>query len=360
MKVLLLIWRRATRRSSCARHGTRGTSGAARTRRSAVSGGRPRARGGSGSCAARRRPRGRRPPASRRGPARSEAFGGKRPSRPPTRWMWTSTGISGMPQVKISTQAAVLRPTPGRSSRNSSDSSRGAVSVQSRSGGSPSRSRIAWIRGAFCFAEAAGPDRLLDLLDRRVADLLPGREALAQRREGAVAVAVVGVLGEDGLDQLGDRVPVRLVDRPPVHLAQPVADRPHPPLVRAASTPSPGPYVCGRSHGIWSARGGARSKRTELTVDGVQGLLPAGRRARGRRPSTATATRPTARTGCRSWSAAGPRSRSTCRAGGAPTARTRPASTTRCTGSRPFSSAASRSSGSAGASSSSTTGAAWR
>src|SRR4051794_267874 len=85
-----------------------------------------------------------------------EALAGKRPRRPPTRWTWTSTGISGIPQVKISTQAAVLRPTPGRSKRNSSDSSRGAVSVQSRSGGSPSRSRIAWIRGAFCRASPPG------------------------------------------------------------------------------------------------------------------------------------------------------------------------------------------------------------
>src|SRR4051812_16367884 len=85
-----------------------------------------------------------------------EALAGKRPRRPPTRWTWTSTGISGIPQVKISTQAAVLRPTPGRPSRTSSASSRGAVWVQSGWGGSPSRSRIAWIRGAFCFASPPG------------------------------------------------------------------------------------------------------------------------------------------------------------------------------------------------------------
>ena len=242
MKVRLLISaaRDTTRSPAAARisaslafAGTRGTSAAARTRRSAASGGRARARGGSGSCAARRRPRAA-TIASISSWARSkEAFGGKRPSRPPTRWTWTSTGISGMPQVKISTQAAVLRPTPGSESRNSSDSSRGAVSVQSRSGSSPSCSRIAWIRGAFCLRQAAGPDRLLDLGHRRVAHFLPGREALAQRREGAVAVAVVGVLGEHRLDQLGDRLPVRLVDRLPVHLPQPVADRPHAALVRS-------------------------------------------------------------------------------------------------------------------------------
>ena len=104
-----------------------------------------------------------------------------------------------MPQVKISTQAAVFRPTPGSESRNSQRLLARRRPVQSRSGSSPSCSRIAWIRGAFCLRQAARPDRLLDLGDRRVADLLPGGEALAQRREGAVAVAVVGVLGEDRL-----------------------------------------------------------------------------------------------------------------------------------------------------------------
>ena len=220
-----------------------------------------------------------------------------------------------MPQVKISTQAAVLRPTPGSESRNSSDSSRGAVSVQSRSGCSPSCSRIAWIRGAFCLPRPPGRIASSTSLDRRVAHLLPGREALAQGGEGAVAVAVVGVLGEHRLDQLGDRVPVRLVDRLPVHLPQPVADRPHPPLVGSLPAPRPGPYA----PAIWLARGG-RSKRASCGSTGCASST-GGCRARGRRPSTATATPPTARTGCRSWSAAARRSRSTCRAGGARTAR---------------------------------------
>src|SRR4051794_1383013 len=81
-----------------------------------------------------------------------EALAGKSPRRPPTRWTWTSTGISGMPQVKISTQAAVLRPTPGRPRRNSSDSARGASSVQSRSGGLPCPPRGALIPRALCFS----------------------------------------------------------------------------------------------------------------------------------------------------------------------------------------------------------------
>ena len=46
-----------------------------------------------------------------------EAFGRNNPSLPPTRWTWVSTGISGRSKVKIITQAAVFRPTPGRSTR---------------------------------------------------------------------------------------------------------------------------------------------------------------------------------------------------------------------------------------------------
>ena len=143
-----------------------------------------------------------------------------------------STGISGRPQVKIRTQAAVLRPTPGSAGQELERllagrrprSSRGRGGRRAR-GGSPGSA-------APSVGEPARADRLLDLVERRVADLLPGREALAQAGVGDVAVAVVGVLGEHGLDQLGDRMAVRLVDRAPVELAQPVADRPHPPLRR--------------------------------------------------------------------------------------------------------------------------------
>ena len=73
--------------------------------------------------------------------------------------------------------------------------------------------------------DAAWPDRLLDLVDRRVAHVLPRREALAQRQIGDVAVAVVGRLREDGEDQLGDRMSVRLGQRDAVDEPQPVADR---------------------------------------------------------------------------------------------------------------------------------------
>ena len=55
--------------------------------------------------------------------------------------------------------------------------------------------------------DPAAPDRLLDLVDRRVADLLPAREALAQPEIGDVAVAVVGRLRQDRQDQLASPSP---------------------------------------------------------------------------------------------------------------------------------------------------------
>ena len=264
-------------------------------------------------------------------------MGGKRPSRPPTRWTWTSTGISGIPQVKISTQAGGF-----------------AADARQRRAGTPATPRAARVLGPvevgrvaepledrldprrLLLAEAAGADRLLDLVDRRVADLLPGREALAQRGEGAVAVAVVGVLGEDGLDQLGDRVPVRLVDRPAR-------------TSRAAGRGSPAPAAsCGRfqstartlfapsyARGDGGDRGGGADGRRR------QGLLPAGRR--GGDADRLLPRQPDPRRGLAAVHGArrARRSRSTCRAGGARTGPTRVASTTRCTGSRPSSSAAS-------------------
>ena len=66
-------------------------------------------------------------------------------------------------------------------------------------------------------------------------DRLPAREALAQPRVGDVAVAVVGVLGEDRQHQLVERSAVRHVAGMPVEAAQPVADRAHAAPVAAAS-----------------------------------------------------------------------------------------------------------------------------
>src|SRR5262249_27994942 len=90
--------------------------------------------------------------------------------------------------------------------------------------------------GALGRAQAARFDRLLHLAERRVAHLLPGREAVPQAPVRDVAVSVVGVLGEDGAHQLRDRVAVRLIHGPPVELAQTVADRKHAP----AGGPPPG------------------------------------------------------------------------------------------------------------------------
>src|SRR5262249_61951128 len=68
-------------------------------------------------------------------------------------------------------------------------------------------------------AQAPGLDRRLDLLGRRVPDLLPGREPLPQPGVGDVAVAVVRVLGENRPDELRDRVAVRPDDGSPRELA---------------------------------------------------------------------------------------------------------------------------------------------
>src|SRR5215218_5562470 len=75
--------------------------------------------------------------------------------------------------------------------------------------------------------DAAGADRLLDLLVRGVADGLPGSEAAAQPQEGDVAVAVVGRLREHGQDQLVEAAAVRRRHGDAVDLAQAVADAPH-------------------------------------------------------------------------------------------------------------------------------------
>src|SRR4051794_41929966 len=68
--------------------------------------------------------------------------------------------------------------------------------------------------------DAARADRRLDVGVRRVADLLPAREALAQAQERDVAVAVVGRLREDREDQLVEPAAVRRGRRAAVQLAQ--------------------------------------------------------------------------------------------------------------------------------------------
>ena len=127
-----------------------------------------------------------------------------------------------------------------------------------------------------------------------VADLDPGRQRLAQALVGDVAIAVVGVLGEDRPHQLGDRVAVRVVDRAPVELAQPVADRAHP--LRAAGAASrrlrlARPACAPSGARIFSAAMAAVEQAVDPRRRGAD-LLPPGRRRRARRPSSCTATRP--------------------------------------------------------------------
>src|SRR5262249_10314576 len=156
-----------------------------------------------------------------------------------------------------------------------------------------------------------GADRLLDLADRRVAHFLPGGEALAQGGEGPVAVAVVGVLGEHRLDQLGDWVAMRLVERQPVHLPQSFADR-----ADAGFVGAPPGHGADPSPVVWFTGWRSRSKRASCRLM-ESASSTGGCRERERRPSTAMETRPTARNGCPSWNAVAPLWQSTCRAGAA-------------------------------------------
>ena len=205
----------------------------------------------------------------------------------------------------------------------------------------PSSRRTCWIRGAFGWRSPPGRIASSTSSTGGVADLLPGRQRVAQPLVGDVAIAVVGVLGEDRQHQLGDRVPVRIVDRAAVDLAQPVADRAHP----GSARPPPG-RLCwsSPSRAGYFPRRWPRSEERVVDVDGVRCFY---RRspATARRRSSCTATRRTRRTGSRSSNGStGPASPSTCPAWAfrAPAAA---ASTTRCTAWRASSSASRRARG---------------
>ena len=140
---------------------------------------------------------------------------GTGPQPRPTRETCVSTGTSRRPRAKSSTQAAVLRPTPGsRQVRQPLPHARPRAAIVelplALSQPRPIARRIAWIRIDLTCREAAragSPPRP----PRSGASLTASQpsEAPAQPQEGDVAVAVVGGLPEDGQDQLVERPLVR-------------------------------------------------------------------------------------------------------------------------------------------------------
>ena len=153
------------------------------------------------------------------------APGRNMPSRVTTRLTCVSTGMSCIPKENSSTQAAVLRPTPGRRgelvARLGDGEVRKVVEADRRPaarGGSPGCARTSGDAGR----RAGWPPRRPSRGASRTA--LPGREALAQPQVGDVAVAVVGRLRQDGEDQLVERAAVRRGERDAVDGPQAVAD----------------------------------------------------------------------------------------------------------------------------------------
>ena len=137
------------------------------------------------------------------------APGRNRPRRVPTRETWVSTGHVGQPEREQQHAGGGLAPHAGQ---------RGQVRARLRDRQLGEERQVRRVRqGAqdlldphgLLAVQAAGLDRGLDLLQRRVAHLLPGGEARAQAQVGDVAVAVVGRLREDGQDQLLEPLAVR-------------------------------------------------------------------------------------------------------------------------------------------------------
>src|SRR6266480_3734134 len=95
--------------------------------------------------------------------------------------------------------------------------------------------------------DPTGTDRLLDLVNGGLEHGPPVGEARSQPRVGDVAVAVVGVLGEDRQDQLIERSAVGLVPRAAVESAQTVSNRAHPaPVWLMPLRQALGGAACGR------------------------------------------------------------------------------------------------------------------
>jgi len=144
------------------------------------------------------------------------------------RWMWTSTGISGSPQLKNQHAGGGFAAHAGQAEEVLARLLDRRVLVQSRLGSGPSSRRIAWIRGAFCCARppgriasstsATGASRTSSQVGKRSRSNLKARPLCA----------IVGVLGEDRQHQL--------VDRPPGSARSP-APRTSPAAVREGPAP---------------------------------------------------------------------------------------------------------------------------
>ena len=169
-------------------------------------------------------------------------LGRNRPSRVPTRETCVSTGTSRIPSANSSTQAAVLRPTPGSevryrcasgtgwpasqsSERWSGSSGRPGGGAPAGRGASPIARRIDLIRADLTFE--IPPGRIASSISSTGASRTASQVGKRSRSAevGDVAVAVVGRLREHGQDQLGDRMAVGLRQRDPVDEAEAIADR---------------------------------------------------------------------------------------------------------------------------------------
>ena len=126
-----------------------------------------------------------------------------------------------------------MRPTPGSDGQVvDRDLPRGASRASRGRARGRARASTSWIRGAFVLASP--PGRIASITSSVGASRISCQPPSESRRPavGDVAVAVVRVLGEDRQHELVDRVAVRLVALRSVELAEPVADRPHPPRRR--------------------------------------------------------------------------------------------------------------------------------
>ena len=197
-----------------------------------------------------------------------------------------STGTSGRPNENSSTQAAVLRPTPGSAAEESRASLERRVAPARRGRRRRARSRICLIRTAF--VGASPPGRIASSTSSSGASRTSSQDSKRSRRRrvGDVAVAVVRVLRQHGQHQLVDRRAVRAQHRLAVLRAQAVADRAQRGGGRGASHRAARQGDIGKNRPVEIAERTARGRRPRRPL-----ARGAGRRRRAGR-STCTASRP--------------------------------------------------------------------